>query len=358
MSPFDPDDLNAIASLDSEDVLTAVERFADQCREGWEIGRGMEGLPDADGVDSIVLLGMGGSGVSGDVVQSVVEPRLPVPFRTIKSYGPLPEWIGRNTLVIAVSYSGSTEETLAATDLAHQRGCRIVTVSSGGPLQELATTQGFSHVKIPTGLQPRASLGYLTLPILGVLVEMGLVPEMRDDVDEAVTVLADVAERCHRKHPAGTNPAKDLATAIAGKVPVIYGGYGVGATAAYRFKCDLNEYAKTPAFWNVLPELDHNEIVGWNQLSDLTSERFLLILLRDNDEHRRVGLRFDITRKLIEGELADVVEIEAEGDSPLARVLSLVLITQLASIYLGLSYGVDPAPVEVIQKLKAELAEQ
>ncbi|MDQ3620035.1 MAG: bifunctional phosphoglucose/phosphomannose isomerase [Actinomycetota bacterium] len=358
MSPFDPDDLNAIASLDSEDVLTAVERFADQCREGWEIGRGMEGLPDADGVDSIVLLGMGGSGVSGDVVQSVVEPRLPVPFRTIKSYGPLPEWIGRNTLVIAVSYSGSTEETLAATDLAHQRGCRIVTVSSGGPLQELATTQGFSHVKIPAGLQPRASLGYLTLPILGVLVEMGLVPDMRDDVDEAVTVLADVAERCHRKHPAGTNPAKDLAAAIAGKIPVIYGGYGVGATAAYRFKCDLNEYAKTPAFWNVLPELDHNEIVGWNQLSDLTSERFSLILVRDNDEHRRVGLRFDITKKLIEGELADVVEIEAEGDSPLARVLSLVLITQLASIYLGLSYGVDPAPVEVIQKLKAELAEQ
>jgi len=358
VSPFDLDDLNAIASLDSEDVLTAVERFADQCREGWEIGRGMEGLPDADGVDSIVLLGMGGSGVSGDVVQSVVEPRLPVPFRTIKSYGPLPEWIGRNTLVVAVSYSGSTEETLAATDVAHQRGCRIVTVSSGGPLQELAATQGFSHVKIPSGLQPRASLGYLTMPILGVLVEMGLVPEMRDDVDETVAVLADVAERSHRKHPAGTNPAKDLATTIAGKVPVIYGGYGVGATAAYRFKCDLNEYAKTPAFWNVLPELDHNEIVGWSQLSDLTSERFVLVLLRDSDEHRRVGLRFDVTRRLVEDELADVIEIEAEGDSPLARVLSLVLITQLASIYLGLFYGVDPAPVEVIQKLKVELAEQ
>jgi len=139
---------------------------------------------------------------------------------------------------------------------------------------------------------------------------------------------------------------------------VIYGGYGVGATAAYRFKCDLNEYAKTPAFWNVLPELDHNEIVGWSQLSDLTSERFVLVLLRDSDEHRRVGLRFDVTRRLVEDELADVIEIEAEGDSPLARVLSLVLITQLASIYLGLSYGVDPAPVGVIQKLKAELAEQ
>ncbi len=358
MSPFDFDDLNAIASLDSEDVLTAVERFADQCREGWEIGRSVEGLPDANGVDSIVLLGMGGSGVSGDVVECVVEPRLPVPFRTIKSYGPLPEWVGRNTLVFAVSYSGSTEETLTAVEEAHQRGSRIVAVSSGGPLQELAATKGFSHVKIPTGLQPRASLGYLTMPLFGILVEMGLVPEMRDDVNDAVAVLGDVAERCHRKHPAGSNPAKDLAAKISGKVPVIYGGYGVGATAAYRFKCDLNEYAKTPAFWNVLPELDHNEIVGWNQLSDVTSERFVLILLRDPEDHDRVALRFDITKRLVEDGLADVVEIGAEGANPLARVLSLVLITQLASIYLGLSYGVDPAPVEVIQKLKAELAEK
>jgi glucose/mannose-6-phosphate isomerase len=196
------------------------------------------------------------------------------------------------------------------------------------------------------------------MPIFGILVEMGLVPEMRVDVDDAVAVLGDVAERCHRKHPAGSNPAKDLAAKISGKVPVVYGGHGVGSTAAYRFKCDLNEYAKTPAFWNVLPELDHNEIAGWKQLSDVTSERFVLIMLRDPEDHDRVALRFDITKRLVEDGLAEVVEIEAEGVSPLARVLSLVLITQLASIYLGLSYDVDPAPVEVIQKLKAELAEK
>ena len=355
-SPIDIDDLNQIAALDSEDVLGAVERFADQCREGWEIGRTAGGLPDADGVDSIVVLGMGGSGVSGDVIQSVVEPRLSVPLRVIKSYGPLPEWVGRNTLVFAVSYSGSTEETVAALEEAHERGSRAVAISSGGPLGEMARRYGLAHIQIPPGLQPRASLGYLTLPILGALIQIGLVPDLQDDLDEAVAVLGDLAERCHRKRGKTENPAKDLAGRITGRIPVVYGGYGLAETAAYRFKCDLNEYGKTPAFWNVIPELDHNEIIGWNQLADVTRNKMMLILLRSEDEHERIVHRFEITRQLIEDKFAEVVEVPAEGRSTLARLLSLIFVTQLASIYVGLSYGVDPGPVEVIQKLKAELS--
>ncbi|MDQ3940914.1 MAG: bifunctional phosphoglucose/phosphomannose isomerase [Actinomycetota bacterium] len=354
----DLDDLDRLAKLDSEDVLGAVERFADQCKEGWDIGRATTRLPDATGVDSIVVLGMGGSGVSGDVVQSVVEPRLPVPFRVIKSYGPLPEWIGRNTLVFAVSYSGGTEETIAALEEAHTRGSRAITISSGGALAEMATEYGFAHVRIPSGLQPRASLGYLTLPILAVLVEVGLVPEMQTEIDEAVQVLSDLASRCHRKRSREENPAKDLASRILGRIPVVYGGYGLGATAAYRFKCDLNEYGKTPAFWGTIPELDHNEIVGWDQLADVTASRFAVILLRDPDEHDRIRLRFDITRRLIEPNLAEIIEVPAEGTSALSKVLSLILVTQLAAIYVGLGYGVDPGPVEVIQKLKGELAQR
>jgi glucose/mannose-6-phosphate isomerase len=351
------DDLDRIASLDSEDVLGAVEAFSEQCARAWEIGRAIPGLPDADGVESIVVLGMGGSGVSGDVTQCVVEPRLPVPFRTIKSYGPLPEWVGRNTLVFAVSYSGSTEETVTALEEVHQRGARIITISSGGPLREHAKSYGLAHAGIPTGLQPRASLGYLTLPILGALTTMELVSELQDDVDEAIEILQQVGERCHRKRPAGENPAKDLAGRIVGRVPVVYGSHGLGAVAAYRFKCDLNEYGKTPAHWHELPELDHNEIVGWNNLEELTRERFVVIMLRDPEDHPRIALRFDITRRLIEDKLAEVIELTAEGTSALARVLSLVMHTQLAAIYVGLSYGVDPGPVAVIQKLKKELTD-
>ncbi len=352
----DLDDLNELARLDSEDVLAAVERFADQCREGWEIGRAASGLPAADGIDSIVVLGMGGSGVSGDVIRSIVEPRLPVPFRVIKSYGPLPEWIGRNTLVFAVSYSGSTEETVAALEEAHSRGSRAVTISSGGPLADMAREYGLAHVRIPAGLQPRASLGYLTLPILAVLVEIGLVPDMQADVDEAIQVLNDLASRCHRKLPTDENPAKQLASRLHGRIPVVYGGSGLGSTAAYRFKCDLNEYGKTPAFWHEIPELDHNEIVGWAQLADLTKQNFVLVFLREAGEHERIRLRFEITRSLIEGNVAEVIEVQGEGDGATARLLSLILVTQLAAIYVGFGYEIDPGPVAVIQRLKSELS--
>ena len=352
---LDLDDLEAIERLDGEGVLGAVEAFPGQCRAAWELGRAATDLPDASGLSSILVLGMGGSGVSGDVVQSVVEPRLPLPFRTIKSYGPLPAWAGRNTLVFAVSYSGSTEETLAAAEEARARGCRMVTLSSGGALAEVAADQGLAHVSVPGGLQPRASLGYLSLPILAVLTSMGLVPDIQDEVDEALAVLTDLASRCRRDRGVLENPAKGLAARIHGRVPVIYGGHGLAATAAYRFKCDLNEYGKTPAFWHFLPELDHNEIVGWNVLAELTSERFVNVLLRDPGEHPRVALRFDITRSLMEGHMKETIEIRSEGSSALARLLSLVLVTQLAAIYVGLSYEVDPGPVEVITRLKNEL---
>lgn len=355
---IDLNDLEAIDGLDSENVLEAVEAFADQCRGGWEIGMATGDLPDATSADSVVVLGMGGSGVSGDVVQSVIEPRLPIPFRTIKSYGPLPEWIGRNTLVFAVSYSGNTEETLAALEIAHSRGCRIITVASGGEVKAAAERYGLAHVAIPTGLQPRASLGYLAMPILAVLVKIGLVPDLQSDVDEALSVLSDLGERCHRKRSNEENPAKDLAMRLHGRIPVVYGSHGLPAVAAYRFKCDLNEYGKTPAYWHELPELDHNEIVGWKNLDDLTRRNIAVVLIRDSDEHERIKIRFEITKRLIEGNLAETVEIHSEGVSALARILSLILVTQLAAIYVGFSYDVDPGPVDVITQLKTELAQR
>jgi glucose/mannose-6-phosphate isomerase len=353
---LDLDDLDGFARLDSLDVLGAVERFPHQCREAWVIGGTARGLPDAMDLSAVVVLGMGGSGLVGDVVQSVVEPRLPIPFRTIKGYGPLPEWVGRKTLVFAVSYSGDTEETLAAFGEAQERGARMVALSCGGKLAAAATESGVAHLRVPPGLQPRASLGFMTLPLLAALERMELIPTLDEDLQEALGVLDSLAARCERGRSRSENPAKDLAARIAGRVPVVYGAQGPAATAAYRFKCDLNEYGKTPAFWHYLPELDHNEIVGWGQLSDLTSKRFVAVLLRDTNEHPRIALRFDVTRELIAPKLADVVEVRAEGESPLARILSLVLVTQLAAIYVGLAYGVDPGPVDVIQELKSELA--
>jgi glucose/mannose-6-phosphate isomerase len=264
----DLDDLSAIGELDSLDVLGAVESFPEHCQHAWKLGEGVEDLPDATGIESVAVVGMGGSGSAGDVAQAIVEPRLPVPFRVFKGYGPLPEWIGRNTLVLAISYSGTTEEVLVAVDEAHARGTRTVTISSGGRLAEVAVEYGCAHVAVPTGLpQPRAALAYLAIPALRVLTSMGLVPDLSSDVDEAIEVCGEVIDHCHRKEPlAADNTAKQIAMLVAGKIPIVYGAVGLGATAAYRFKCDLNEYAKQPAFSAVLPEANHNDIVGWNTL--------------------------------------------------------------------------------------------
>ncbi len=353
--PIDLDD-PALLDLDSEDVLGAVEGFAEQCRTAWDIGLAAAGLPSGEGVESIVVLGMGGSGVSGDVAQAVLEPRSPLPVRVIKTYGPLPAWVGRNTLVFAASYSGSTEETVAAMEEARSRGARLVAISSGGPLARLAAEHGIAHVAIPARLQPRASLPYLALQILAVLEKLQLAPPVAPDVEETVSVIEDLAKRCHRSVSVSENPAKDLARRLHRRITVVYGGGMPAAVAAMRFKCDLNEYGKAPAFWNEFPELNHNEIVGWTALKDVTRNHMVLVLLRDPDEHPRVSLRFEITRRLVEDSFADVVEVRSDGVSVLARLMSLVFVTQLASIYLGLAHGVDPGPVEVIQQLKRELA--
>lgn len=351
------DDLASIAELDSLDVLGSVESFPEQCHHAWTLGRQVEDLPEATGIESVAVLGMGGSGSAGDVVQAIVEPRLPVPFRVFKDYGPLPEWIGRNALVLAVSYSGNTEEVLDALDDAHERGARLVTMSSGGRLAEIAVEYGSAHVSVPTGLpQPRAALAYLAMPVLAVLSSMGLVGDLGDDVVETVDVCGDVTDRCHRKQPLADNTAKQIATLLAGKIPVVYGASGLAAAAAYRLKCDINEYAKQPAFAGTLPEANHNEIAGWQVLDDVTSQRFAALLIRDVDEDPRVERRLNVTRELIQNHFASVTDLAAQGTSAMARMFSLLLIGQLAAIYTGIANGVDPGPVEAIEELKARLA--
>lgn len=353
---IDIDDIEAIERLDSQGVLGAIEAFADQCARGWELGIGARGLPSADGLEHVVVLGVGGSGFAGDIVRTIVEPRLPLPLRVIKGYAPLPEWVGRNTLVLAASYSGNTEETLDAFAAAHERGARLVAVASGGDLADAAAAHDGALVAVPPGGQPRASLGYLALPLLAVLVRMEIVPDVRPDVDELLGVVGDVAAAGNRRVRLADNPAKQLARIVAGRIPVFYGGSGVGSAPAYRAKCDVNEYAKQPAFSNEIPEMGHNEIVGWNRLAGVTSKEFTALFLRDPGEDRRVAARMDVTRRLVRGYVADALEVWAEGESPAARVFHLVTLTQLAAIYAALLNGVDPGPVEAIDRLKAEMA--
>ncbi|MFN8015368.1 MAG: bifunctional phosphoglucose/phosphomannose isomerase [Acidimicrobiia bacterium] len=304
---------------------------------------------------SIIVLGMGGSGVSGDVVSAVASQSCKVPVIVCKNYE-LPEFVNESTLVIAASYSGTTEETLSALRSAQDKKAPLVAVCSGGELESIATNSLSPSViyKAPAGLQPRASMGALVSPIMVVLDKLGLIPGAIEQCEQAVKQVTKRRNQC--QDPNEKHIVSDLVTRISTTIPVIYGGGALGAVAAYRFKCDVNENAKTPAYWHYYPELNHNEIVGYGQNGDVTRQLLTLVELRHDYEHAQVKRRFDITRELIKETLHDIIEVNAEGTCYFAQLCDLMYIGSLASLFMALNAGVDPGPVDVIWELKNALA--
>ncbi len=309
----------------------------------------------AGGISSVVTLGMGGSGIGGDVVKAIVEDDLAVPFIVCKGYK-LPAFVDPGTLVIAISYSGETEETLTAFEAAEAAGASILVITSGGRIAARASEADYPVVAVPAGLQPRAALGYLALSALVALRRIGLVANESGDIDETLALLVKLSSDFGPAMPTSDNPAKRLAGTLLSKLPVIYGTEGISAIAALRWKCQINENAKTPSFWHAFPELNHNEIVGWQELASVTKE-FGLVVLRDSGEYGRVSARIGITVPLISEAFANVAEVTSEGITPLARLMSLIYLGDFASVYLAILNGVDPTPVERIQELKSKLSE-
>ncbi len=352
---IDLDDIGAISALDKADLLGDTVAFDRQCREGLEVGRTVELKVNPSTVVNIIVMGMGGSGISGDVSRVLFEDELKVPLFVNRHYD-LPAFVGPGTLAIAVSYSGNTEETLSGLDAALERGAQILVVSSGGKISELAAENDLTLVTIPTGLQPRAALGYLSIPLAVVLERLGFVGDVGPAIEEAIDLLGREAERYGPTVPLVENPAKQLAVAFFDKMPVVYGSEGITGLAAFRWRCQLNENAKVCGRWNMLPELDHNEICGWQELEEL-GRRAHLVFLRDRDEHLQIMKRFEATRELIAGHFDGIEEFTSTGESKAARLLSLIYLGDFASIYLALLNGIDPSPVERIESLKKRLVE-
>lgn len=344
------DDSAAMRSADPSGMLDAVLDMADHCRQGYEAGRSTSDLPEGDGVLSVVLCGMGGSAVGGDVVKGLFADRLGVPIDVVR--GPiLPAFAETRTLVVCSSYSGGTAETLAAFEEAVERGCRVVAITSGGEMAMRAEEASVPVVPVPAGLQPRAALGHLALGLLGALEAMELVPALGGEVAEATEVLDGLAAELGPE--AAGNPAKALAERMLGTIPVIWGAEGLSAVAAMRWKTQLNENSKVPAWWSAMSELDHNEVAAW---IDGSGAGHTIVALRDHDEGPGIGPRFPLTARIAEDAGATVVEIAARGHSELARLLSLVAYGDLVSVYLAFLRGVDPTPVDAIMRLKRELA--
>ena len=347
------DDPAALRAADPGGMLQFVTRLGDHCREGYALGLTAQPLPAPDGITSIVVCGMGGSAISGDVVAALAAPRLRLPVLTVRA-PELPEFCGPHTLVISSSYSGDTAETVSLFEEAVARGCRPIAVTAGGELGRRAEELGIGRVIVPGGLMPRAAFGYLSLGALGALEAMGIVPTYADDVEESIGELAGVVSDAGPDIPPVSNPAKELVRAIGDRVPVVWGAEGIGAVAASRWRCQFNENAKVPSFAAALPELDHNEVVGWSAGRGVG---FAVIGLRHPGEHADVTVRFPPSLEIAREAGASVHEVQSRGRSELARLLTLVQLGDLASTYLGIARGVDPSPIEAIVNLKRSLAQ-
>jgi glucose/mannose-6-phosphate isomerase len=252
-----------------------------------------------------------------------------------------------------VSFSGNTEETVEAASAAAVEGARLVVITSGGELGRLAASWGVPIVVVPADIpQPRAALGAMAIPPFVVLEDMGLFPGAQQWIDFAVEQL----RRRREELTADDNIARELARRIGRTVPLIYGGGALGATAAARWKTQVNENANSPAFWNTHPELCHNEIQGWGQHGDVTRQVFSQINLRHEFEHPQITRRFDLTRPMLDEVVAGVHDVEAAGEGQLAQLLDLVMIGDFTSLHLAAQEGIDPGPVDALVQLKAALS--
>ena len=298
---------------------------------------------------------MGGSGVAGDVVRALYRDRSIASVDVVKE-PTLPEYCGRDTLVVASSYSGNTAETLTCFEQAVARGCRVLAVSAGGELSARATAGGAPVVTIPAAPPaPRAALGLLVLGMLGAFEAMGLVPALADEVADVAGTLDELSAELAPEREEPRNPAKDLARWIGDTIPVVWGAEGLGSVAAARWKTELNENAKVPAFSGSLPELDHNEVAGW---SAGAGERFSLIALRHEGEHPDVAARVPVSIEIASESGMHGREVWARGRSALSRFMSLAAMGGATSVYLGIARGFDPAPIAAIDRLKRGIEEE
>jgi glucose/mannose-6-phosphate isomerase len=340
-----------IRTGDPEGMLGRIKELPTQVRDAWAIAQRAT-LPPAFGdVRSVLLAGMGGSAIGGDLAASLLAGEMRVPMSVHRDYG-LPAYVGRDSLVIASSYSGNTEETLSSLEEARKRGAKIVAITTGGRLAELAQAGGHPLVTFAYAARPRATLGYSLTLVLGVLSRVGLARDLSADIDAALADVARLQERVHEG--ARTNDAKKLAVALAGKVVFVYGAGAMGVMAR-RVKGQWNENAKNWAAFDVLPELDHNAVVGFPE-PPIAKQAVAVLILRSSQDLGRHRVRWEVTKELLDRAGIEHHSLELPGANPLSEVLQMTYFTDHVSFYVALLNGADPSPNTSIDLLKDRLA--
>jgi glucose/mannose-6-phosphate isomerase len=346
------DSREAVKEIDRSDMLGVVARLPEMVSEAEKYTAGVI-LPRPKKISQVLFAGMGGSAIAGDMAADLYLKKAKVPLLSNRNYF-LPEYAGPETLVFAISHSGETEEVLAAVRDAERKGASVVCITSGGKLKEIAAEKNYPLFLIPSGYPPRAALPFMLIPLLTSLGKLDIIPPIAEEVGAAVPFLKKLRGDFGLQKPARSNPVKQLAKKLVGRIPFILGSAGSTAAAALRMKTQFNENSKTTAVLSLFSELNHNEMVNLSVLKR-EEHNFALIILRDESDHEKVKQRIEITKSLIGRQMGGASEVASQGKSPLARILSLVWFGDYLSVYLAVLRDVDPTPVEVIARLKKEL---
>lgn len=333
--------VDVLGQIDSGDQLSAVLALPEHLRDGlWRVeSAGIE----AHAASGMVLCGMGGSAIGADLAAAALGERNKRSISVIRGYS-LPPWAGSDRTVVLSSYSGNTEETMSCYAAAGELGARRVAATTGGALAEVARADGVSVIGLPAGLQPRAAVGYGFTVAAEMAAACGAGESLRSEIEAAADYVESTRDALIER-------AAGIADALADTTPLLYGA-DLTAPIAYRWKTQVNECSKLHAFANALPELDHNEIVGWGGAPE---GAFGAVFLEDRDQHPRERRRIELTAELIEPRAASVTRLETEGESRTERLLWMVMLGDLLSLHLAARRGVDPTPVEVIENLKDQL---
>ena len=345
------DDIGEIRKVDKGNMLAFCVEAAEHYRKAANIAEKIS-LQHANPAN-IIVAGMGGSAIGGELLKDWVRNKAQAPLEVNRDYA-LPAYANKKSLVLVVSYSGETEETLSAFLDAVKRKCTIFCVSSGGSLLEFAEKLSVPYLRVPSGMPPRAALPYLFVPLLKSLEKSGVVSGVSGELSEATKILERVSGENAPEKPAENNFAKTLASGINGTVPVVY-GFGVFRSVAQRFKQQFNENSKVPSKWEFFSELNHNEIVGWEKAEKL-AECLSTLFIRDKSESDAIRSRIEITKTLLPS-ASKMFEMWTQGKGALARMLSTVCIGDFTSVYLAVLRNVDPTPVENINLLKDKLGQ-
>jgi glucose/mannose-6-phosphate isomerase len=354
-----------IKEIDKSEMLKICMRLPEDCVEAVKRAKRTK-IPDKVKISEsasitykqpkcILIAGMGGSAIGGEILRGWLLDQVSLPIEVCRDYA-LPNYVDQNTLVFVVSYSGNTEETLRALMDAIRRGCMVVAVTSGGRLLSLSKKLRIPYLKIPGGMPPRAAIPYLFFPLPVLMKKMGLSLEIEEEINETTEILQKLRKETAPQTITDNNPSKKLALELVDTIPIVY-GFGPYGAVAHRWKTQFNENSKVPSYWEVFPELNHNEVMGWEAPEALT-RKFSVILLRDKNEAPEIRCKIEVTKQLALYKVQRVLEIYAVGKGRLAEIFSLLHMGDITSVYLAILRGTDPTPVRTIERIKEKVEEK